>query len=77
MNKPMNQYIKLSKAPTIYFQSPVCNVCAIYVESDGDQWVCPCCGTSWSFGATDGDVGDLCDEWDDLPDPPFPLTWHG
>lgn len=58
-----NNYIKLDKAPRICMQYPTCSACCIDLDSDGDSWLCPACGTAWPMSSDDGDDGDLYAEW--------------
>lgn len=55
-------YVKLTEAPTLIFNEPSCGTCSEDVESDGDGWVCPSCGTSWSYDDYD-QQGTLYEEW--------------
>lgn len=56
-------YIKLKRAPEWVLQFPQCSACMVDLETDGDGWICPVCGTSWSTDANDGDVGELYESW--------------
>jgi hypothetical protein len=59
----MSDYIKLATAPVLSLNDPDCGTCYVSVESDGDGWTCPVCGTSWPYSAGDGDDGTLYEEW--------------
>jgi hypothetical protein len=59
----MSDYIKLPEAPMWCIQYPTCSACAIDLDTDGDGWTCPSCGTSWSMDANDGDRGELYASW--------------
>lgn len=59
----MNDYIKLPKAPEWVLQYPKCSVCTSELETDGDGWTCPTCGTFWDMKAGDGDTGILYADW--------------
>lgn len=58
----MSDYVKLSEAPALIFNEPSCGVCHLDVESDGDGWVCPSCGTSWGYDDYE-QPGTLYEEW--------------
>lgn len=58
----MTEYIKLAEAPTFVFQNPTCGACSVELDTE-EGWVCPCCGTSWSYDAGDGDTGELYESW--------------
>lgn len=59
----MSEYIKLDKAPTLSIRHPDCDACAVEVESDGDGWQCPVCGTSWPYDVHEDTPGTLYEEW--------------
>ena len=59
----MPDYIRLSKPPQWCIQYPTCSACTVDLDTDGDGWVCPVCGTLWSQDAGDGDEGSLYTEW--------------
>ncbi|WQY99780.1 hypothetical protein [Microbacterium phage MO526] len=68
----MSEYIRLVEAPAIVLRYPECGACGVDLGHDGDDWVCPVCGTSWPTDAGDGDTGSLYEEWsgeslDDAP----------
>jgi hypothetical protein len=68
----MSAKVRYETAPILSLQYPVCDSCSLDVESSGDGWECPQCGTSWDYGDGDGDKGILYAEWsgesvDDLP----------
>lgn len=52
-------YLKLEKAPMLVYDHPHCSACCTECDIDGECWVCPTCGTSWSIEALDGAQGDL------------------
>ena len=52
-------YVKLAEAPTWCIQYPTCSACTVDLETDGDGWSCPNCGTQWDMDASDGDSGTL------------------
>ncbi len=54
----MTDYIRLAEAPQWVMHYPTCSACDVDLEIE-DDWYCPSCGTSWSQGAGDGDVGEL------------------
>jgi hypothetical protein len=56
-------YIRLNEAPRWVVQYPQCSACAVDLETDGDGWTCPVCGTAWAMNAGDGDVGELYPNW--------------
>lgn len=56
-------YIRLAKPPEWCLQYPTCSACMVDLESDGDGWTCPVCGTSWDAYAGDGDTGELYADW--------------
>lgn len=56
-------YIRLGEPPRWCVQYPTCSACAVDLETDGDGWTCPVCGTSWSMDAGDGDKGTLYADW--------------
>lgn len=68
-------YIKLDKAPVWVLQYPTCSACTVDLDTDGDGWLCPQCGSIWDMRANDGDVGELYESWsgDTLSGPS--LTW--
>ena len=59
----MTDYLKLAEPPGISYRAPVCDACLEELDWDGDSLRCPTCGTSWSEGASDGDAGDLYEQW--------------
>lgn len=58
----MSEYIKLAEAPAFVYQTPHCGACSVDLESE-DGWLCPVCGTSWGYDASDGDSGELYESW--------------
>ena len=67
-------YLKLEEAPTLIYSLPQCSACCTECDLDGDCWVCPACGTSWSIDALGGEQGDLFEAWsgETLPGPVVP-----
>jgi hypothetical protein len=63
----MNKYLRLTEAPRLMFQDPLCDACSIEVESTGDGWECPTCGTAWDYNDGDDAVGTLYEEWSGEP----------
>jgi hypothetical protein len=59
----VSDYIKLAEAPSLSLNDPDCGTCYVSVESTGDGWLCPVCGTSWSYNEGDGDGGQLYEDW--------------
>jgi predicted RNA-binding Zn-ribbon protein involved in translation (DUF1610 family) len=59
----MSDYIRLSEPPYWCIQYPLCSACSVALETEGDGWTCPVCGTSWDMRANDGDTGTLYAEW--------------
>lgn len=59
----MTDYTRLAKAPMWCVQYPTCSACCIDLETDGDGWTCPGCGTQWDMDASDGDRGELYADW--------------
>ena len=66
-------YIKLDHTPVLVLNYSDCSSCLVSVESDGDGWICPSCGTGWAYGDEDGDEGTLYEEWsgEDLEGPTY------
>lgn len=65
---------RLAEAPVLVLNNPDCGTCDVTVESGDEGWICPNCGTYWSYSDNpgDGDAGQLYAEWsgedvDDLP----------
>ena len=58
----MNDYLRLSKPPTISWSAPMCSACYVDLECD-DGWLCPSCGTAWDSSAGDGEDGELFESW--------------
>lgn len=59
----MSDYIKLVTAPRLSYNYPDCGTCRVPVDYDGDQLVCPVCGTCWETSAGDKEEGSLYEEW--------------
>ncbi|MFC8732159.1 hypothetical protein ACFT5B_06855 [Luteimicrobium sp. NPDC057192] len=59
----MTEYLKLAEAPQLVIHYPTCSTCDVDLETDGDGWTCPTCGTSWDMRADDGDTGELYESW--------------
>lgn len=55
--------IRYATPPTMNLRVPECSACMVSVESDGDGWVCPVCGTAWSYNDGDEDPGTLYADW--------------
>ena len=67
----MGDYVKLAKPPCWVLQYPTCSACAVELNTDGDGWDCPNCGTRWGMDASDGDTGTLyADYWGKEPTGP-------
>lgn len=64
-------YVKLSEPPMWCIQYPTCSACEVDLDTDGDGWTCPSCGTTWPMSAGDGDKGELHESWagEELPGP--------
>lgn len=64
-------FVKLAEAPRWVIQYPTCSACCVELETDGDGWDCPNCGTQWDMDASDGDAGTLyADYWGEEPTGP-------
>lgn len=59
----MTEYIRLAEAPQYSYSYPTCSACSVDLTHDGDEWMCPVCGSTWPSDATDGDTGTLYEEW--------------
>lgn len=59
----MSDYIRLAEPPAWCLEYPTCSACAVDLDTDGDGWTCPTCGTSWGMDAGDGDRGTLYADW--------------
>lgn len=59
----MSEYIRLAAAPEWCIQYPTCSACCVELDTDGDGWTCPVCGTQWDMYAGDGDTGTLYADW--------------
>lgn len=59
----MADYIRLSEPPMWCVQYPTCSACDVSLDTDGDGWTCPTCGTFWDMHAMDGDRGELYASW--------------
>lgn len=59
----MADYIRLTEPPHWCIQYPTCSACGTDLETDGDGWTCPSCGTQWPQTANDGDKGELYAAW--------------
>ena len=57
-------YVRLNEPPMWCIQYPTCSACDVDLETDGDGWTCPNCGTTWPMHAGDGDRGTLCADAD-------------
>lgn len=72
----MSPKIRYATAPMLSLNYPDCASCIVEVESTGDEWLCPSCETTWSYGNGDGDTGQLYADWsgEDVSD--IPLRTH-
>ena len=55
--------VKLDRPARLRLRYPTCGACEVEVDSDGDGWQCPVCGTSWPYQAGDDDEGELYEAW--------------
>lgn len=65
-DRETDRYVKLSETPALNHPgSPSCDACWVDTEHDGDNWVCPSCGTAWpgDILEDDGEKGSLFEEW--------------
>ena len=60
MSEPI---VKYAVAPRLSMNDPDCSACAVSVESTGDGWECPTCGTAWDYSDGEDDCGQLFEEW--------------
>lgn len=61
-------YLNLVSTPTLVQE---CSACGLEVDSTGDEWLCPSCGTTWNYSDQDGTQGTLYrDETGELPGGP-------
>lgn len=58
----MSDYVKLADNPVLVIQNPTCSACCVDLISE-DGWLCPVCGSSWSYDDGDGDKGELYESW--------------
>lgn len=58
-----NEYLRLDAAPYLEFAYPTCTACAIEVDHDGEDFVCPSCGTCWPSNASESTQGELYEDW--------------
>lgn len=58
-----NEYLILDEAPCLSINNPDCDACCVEVDSDGDGYICPSCGTFWGYSCGDGEAGELLEEW--------------
>lgn len=58
----MSDYVKLAEPPTLELRAPTCSACSVDLISE-DGWMCPVCGTCWSYNDGDGDAGELYEAW--------------
>lgn len=59
----LNEYLALDTAPCLSIRYPDCDACCVEVESDGDGFVCPSCGTYWGYEDGEDVPGTLVGEW--------------
>ena len=60
------RYLRLEEAPRlIHPGNPSCGACRVEVGFDGEQWLCPSCGTSWPPEHLEADAKDamLFPDW--------------
>ena len=69
MNTPPVRY---DRAPYLVMHYPSCSACAVDLDLDGDVWQCPKCWTTWDMRDTDGDPGELWEEFNEDQ----PVTSH-
>ena len=55
--------VKFAVAPTLSLNVPDCSACIVPVESTGDGYECPTCGTAWDYDASEDTPGDLYESW--------------
>lgn len=55
--------VKFAEAPRMIRNEPDCEACSVTVESDGDGYQCPTCGTHWSYDHDEDAPGTLYEEW--------------
>lgn len=41
--------------PNLEFETPVCPICDLHTEFDGEIFVCDVCGVTWSMNGYDGE----------------------
>ena len=58
-----NTYLRLDQAPYLEFAYPSCTACAVEVDHDGEDFVCPSCGTAWPTNSSESTRGDLFESW--------------
>jgi len=61
-----DQYLRLQEAPRLMHPgNPSCGACTIVTDFDGDQWLCPGCGTAWPVENLESDGADavMFPEW--------------
>lgn len=60
----MADYIKLATAPQLVVHYPECGACLVETDLEGGVgFTCPVCGTCWPVDASDGDTGELYEDW--------------
>ena len=55
--------VRYASAPTLAFRDPLCTACSVAVRYNGDDLICPTCGTSWPTNADDDTAGTLYEDW--------------
>lgn len=59
----MSDYLRLEQQPEFVLHYPTCGTCAVDLDTDGDGWTCPSCGSMWDNHASEGDKGELYESW--------------
>lgn len=61
-----DDYLKLAEAPGLIHPGyPICDACDVETDPEGDQWLCPSCGTVWPGDNLEADASEaqMFDEW--------------
>lgn len=64
------KYLHLTNPPALLHPgNPTCEACLVDTDHDGDNWVCPSCGTAWPGGVYEADPKDatLFPDWSGEP----------